>query len=255
MKSLLTSTDPAAVELYNADSLGQTPILIICDHASNAVPKALDDMGISQADLNRHIGWDIGAQQISKHLADHLGAPALLAGVSRLVIDVNRAPSHEKSIPEISDHTAIPANTNLTPLQKQQRIDEIYTPYHDKFAECLTAIRAQGTEPLVISIHSFTAELKGDTRETEIGILWDNNKDFAHRMIETLREQNPDMMIGSNDPYSFLDDPELNHSLRRHDLHKGTRYMLVEFRQDLIEQDEAAEKYAAIFLKALKQIL
>lgn len=254
MQKLLSPNDPAPFEVYNQKALDNSNYLIICDHASNVIPKALGDMGISEEDRNRHIAWDIGAKDIATYLADHLGAPALLAGFSRLVIDVNRIPGHKKSIPETSDKTDVPANQNLTETEKQQRIDEIYTPYHNTFADALAKIRARGEKPFVISIHSFTPQLKEDTRQTEIGILWDHNKVIAQKMIETLKAQNPEMTIGSNDPYSFVDDPQFNHSLHNHDIHKSTEYMLAEFRQDLVANPDQAHTYAEIFLKAFRSI-
>ena len=39
---------------------GKAPLLLLCDHASKAVPKALGDLGITDAELSRHVGWDIG---------------------------------------------------------------------------------------------------------------------------------------------------------------------------------------------------
>lgn len=256
MEKLLSPNDPQAVEIYNKTALGTTPVLLVCDHASRAMPEKLGDMGLTDPnDLTRHIAWDIGAKDITMWLADQLNAPALLAGLSRLVFDVNRATDHEKAIPEISDNTAIPANQNLTPEQRRQRIDEIYTPYHDTFTQALKDIEAAGLQPFVISIHSFTPEMKGEERETEIGILWDSNKEIAHKMMYNLRAQNPDLVIGSNDPYSFIEDAALNHSLRCHDIHKGKNYMLAEFRQDLVGTQADAEKYAEIFLNALKPLL
>jgi len=40
---------------------GQAPLLLLCDHASKALPAALGSLGIPRRELDRHIGWDIGA--------------------------------------------------------------------------------------------------------------------------------------------------------------------------------------------------
>ena len=86
--SLLTPADPQPVELVNADSA--VPVLLLCEHAGNAVPEALDGLGVSDEVLNSHRGWDIGAEHMARQLADILGAPLILQRYSRLVIDANR---------------------------------------------------------------------------------------------------------------------------------------------------------------------
>ena len=63
--------------------------------------------------LSRHIAWDIGAAELTRRLADRLDAPAVLAGYSRLVIDLNRQPGDPQSILEVSDGVVIPGNVGL----------------------------------------------------------------------------------------------------------------------------------------------
>src|SRR5258706_9857784 len=62
-------------------------ILLICDHASNAVPGDVD-LDVDAALLDKHIAVDIGAGPLTRALAARLEAPAILATVSRLVIDL-----------------------------------------------------------------------------------------------------------------------------------------------------------------------
>src|SRR5581483_8760577 len=97
-------------------------LVIICDHASNAVPPELGDLGLPPQELRRHIAWDIGAAAVAEILAQRFRAPAVICGTSRLVIDCNRNPDDPASIPEISDGTVIPGNRNLTVWQRTQRI-------------------------------------------------------------------------------------------------------------------------------------
>ena len=86
--ALIRPFDLPAVEHVNAE--GKAPVLVTCDHASRAVPRALQNLGLDDAALALHIGWDIGAAEVSRGLARTLDAPAILAGYSRLVIDCNR---------------------------------------------------------------------------------------------------------------------------------------------------------------------
>ena len=48
--------------------------LILCDHASNALPQSYGTLGLPAAELERHIAYDIGAATVARTLADALGA-------------------------------------------------------------------------------------------------------------------------------------------------------------------------------------
>ncbi|MGM0423114.1 MAG: N-formylglutamate amidohydrolase [Pseudomonadota bacterium] len=253
--TLLTAGDPRPVTVYNAPALADNSVLIICDHASNKIPKKLNTLGVDHATLEKHIAYDIGTEYIGKYIADQMNVPAVLSGFSRLVVDLNRDLDHHCSIAEINDDIRIPGNENLHPAQKQRRIDEIYTPYHAEISASIDTIRKQGKQPFVISVHSFTPEMNGVQRETEIGILWEqSNKDIATAILKDLENRNPDLVVGNNQPYSFVDEPRLNHTIH-HNLKGSTPYLLVEFRQDLVNTKTGAEKYTNIFLESLRQVI
>ena len=97
----LNVPDHSWLERCNPD--GRAPVLLLCDHAGRGVPAHLEQLGVSDEALARHIGWDIGAADLTRRLAHLLDAPALLNHCSRLVIDPNRRPGTPTSIPEISD--------------------------------------------------------------------------------------------------------------------------------------------------------
>ena len=254
--SILTADDPAPVSVINRSALQRSPFLLICDHASNVIPQSLGQLGLNDTRvLKEHVAIDIGARDITAYLADKMDVPAVVAGFSRLVIDVNRDPDHDKSIPAISDNIHVPGNHSLNTQDSNARISEIYAPYHRCIAECIDTIKARNVTPFVISIHSFTPEMKGEERLTDIGVLWDSNREIAQKMIADLRKHHKDMVIGSNDPYSFLDAPELNHTLHKHGINNQENYLLMEFRQDLVDTKEKAEKMAEVFLKSLNRVL
>ena len=73
MQPLLVPGDPSPFSVHNEQ--GKAPLLLLCDHASKAVPNALGDLGVSQAELSRHIGWDIGGLDAAIALAEALDAP------------------------------------------------------------------------------------------------------------------------------------------------------------------------------------
>ena len=66
--ALLGPDDPPPFELVNPG--GSASLLLVCDHASHAVPAALHGLGLDESTLRRHIGWDIGAAEVTRRLAN-----------------------------------------------------------------------------------------------------------------------------------------------------------------------------------------
>ena len=60
---------------------GASPLVLVCEHASNAVPEEYGSLGLPQAELDRHIGYDLGAAALTRALAARLDATALLGVV------------------------------------------------------------------------------------------------------------------------------------------------------------------------------
>jgi predicted N-formylglutamate amidohydrolase len=110
--TLLGPLDPPAVTVRD---FGQRrPAVVVCDHASNAVPRSLAALGLTAAVLARHVAWDIGAGALSEALAERLGLTCVLAGYSRLVVDCNRDPAGAASMLATSDGVRIPGNQSLS---------------------------------------------------------------------------------------------------------------------------------------------
>ena len=99
--SLLAADEPAPVTVHNEDGL--SPLLLVADHAGNLMPRSLGRLGVSEAECERHIAWDVGIAVVCRIVADALDATLAQQNYSRLVIDCNRAPGSETSIPEISE--------------------------------------------------------------------------------------------------------------------------------------------------------
>ena len=58
---------PAAVEVLNED--GRSDIVLLCEHASNHMPGEYGQLGLDASHLQRHIAWDIGAAEVTRHLS------------------------------------------------------------------------------------------------------------------------------------------------------------------------------------------
>lgn len=227
-------------ELANLD--GKFPVLLVCDHAVNTVPTALQDLGLDAEELERHIGWDPGARAVTLALADFLDAPALLAGYSRLVIDPNRPPDSDTSILERSDGTVIPGNIGLDERARSERIEALFLPYHRAIDATLD--RPGARFEALICLHSFTPVLADDgiPRPWHASVLWGGTQQNFARRIRNALAHTTALNIGENVPY--LPKPELGYTADTHGELRGLPNLLIEIRQDLVENGTSARHWA-----------
>jgi predicted N-formylglutamate amidohydrolase len=247
---LLGPDDPAPVTVVNGD--GSASAILICDHASNAVPASLHGLGLIERDLHRHIAHDIGAAAVTRLMAEKLDAPAVLAGYSRLVIDTNRRLDHPESINVESDGTTIPANQDITPEDVRRRTEECFWPFHRKIGAGIAGFALRGIRPAVIAIHGFTPVFGGFRRPWHVGVLWNEDGRLAVPLIDALRTHQ-DLVIGDNEPYSGRQ--QYGYSIDTHAGETGLPNVLVELREDLAATPEAQEKTADLLVDALRPIL
>ena len=247
---LLTAGDPPAVEHVNA--AGKAPVLVSCDHASNAVPRSLAKLGLSDASLGLHIGWDIGAAGITRLIAHRLDAPAILAGYSRLVIDCNRNLEDPTSMPAVSDGVTVPGNQTLSPAARRERIETLFKPYHRAVEASLDGFAGRNVHPAVLSIHSFTPLMNGVERPWHIGVLWDKDPRIPVKLLAALRRE-AGLVVGDNEPYSAREPA--GYTVRTHAVARGLPHVAVEIRQDLIADTAGEREWAERLVRALTPIL
>src|SRR5713101_7927287 len=58
LDSLLATDEPPPFTVDNEN--GTSPLLIVADHAGKHFPRRLGQLGLSNAECERHIAWDIG---------------------------------------------------------------------------------------------------------------------------------------------------------------------------------------------------
>lgn len=224
--------------------------LVTCDHATNRVPDwvAGGDLGIAACDMARHIAYDVGAAGLCRALADHLDAPAVLSGFSRLVIDPNRGEDDPTLIMRLYDGTVIPANRSITPDQRAERIARLYRPYHDAYEALATA----RPDRAICAIHSFTPQLRGrDRRPWQVGVLYSHRDErLALPLIQACRDAG--WITGDNQPYSGHLDGD---SIDSHALAKGRPNVLIELRNDLIADENGQREWAGKLAPVLETIL
>jgi predicted N-formylglutamate amidohydrolase len=244
---LLTASDPAPVRVLRED--GTSDIFLTADHAGRLIPSALGDLGVPEAERQRHIAWDIGIAGVTERLSELLDATAVLQTYSRLVIDCNRDPSWDSAMPAISEYTVIPGNRTLTEADKAPRIVEIFTPYHDRIRSLLDARAHRRT--VLIAMHSFTPSFKGESRAMQIGILYDKDPRLANILLDLLRQEG-DLVVGDNAPYALGEHTD--YSVPTHGHRRGLAHVEIEIRQDLIADPERqvawARRLARLFTAA-----
>lgn len=239
--------DPSHLELFNPQ--GRSPVLVLCDHAGKLVPSGIERLGISEEALARHIGWDIGAADLTRALACHLDAPALLNHVSRLVIDPNRRPGTPTSIPEVSDGCVVPGNQALPLEAVVDRVVRHFLPYHRAVARKIGAFRRAGVVPALIAVHSYTPVMNGEDRPWQVGVLWRGDQRIAKPVLAAL-EARGDLVVGDNQPYSGLRD--FGFTVQFHAQRTRLPHVMIEVRQDEIGTPEAARRWADILHEALR---
>jgi predicted N-formylglutamate amidohydrolase len=222
-----------------ASQRSDSPLLFVCDHASNKLPAEYGNLGLSPDLFETHIASDIGAAEVTRTLASEFGATAIMARWSRLLIDLNRGPDDPTLVMKLSDGSIIAGNAGANVAEVKRRLESYYAPYHDAISHDIAAIGSLGRIPVIISIHSFTPVWKGRKRPWEIGILWDRDARLALPLIKHLERAG--FNVGDNEPYSG----ELeNDCLYRHGTMLGLPHVLIEIRQDLIASLSAAQALA-----------
>ncbi len=230
-----------AYEILNPDA--KSPILLVCDHASNRVPPNVNggSLGLSGHDMNRHIAYDVGAAGVTRHLAELLDAHAVLSRFSRLVIDPNRGEDDPTILMKLYDGSIIPGNRHADAAEKKRRLELFYRPYHAALSAQIDKMIAEGRTPSLVSIHSFTRQLNGrPPRPWHLGVLWDKDGRLAKPFMEYFAKD-PDIVVGDNEPYSG----ELRgDTMYYHGTARGLPHVLIEIRNDLIATPEGQQDWA-----------
>lgn len=248
---LLGELDPSPAQVVRES--GQANILLIGDHAGNAIPASLGDLGLSAAERSRHIAWDIGVRALGEHLSAALDATFVHQAFSRLVIDCNREPRSAGSIVEVSDETSIPGNEGLDPAAREERRARILEPYQARIASEIARRRAGGACPVLVALHSFTPVMgRNAPRPWQVGILHDKGDTRLSQATLKRLKQEAGLVVGDNEPYQM---DGTDYTIPRHAYPNDAHYLEVEFRQDLLANPEGARLWASRFAVWLRDAI
>jgi predicted N-formylglutamate amidohydrolase len=243
MKPLLGAKEPQPAELVNAH--GASPFVLICEHASNAIPACLGDLGLTEKDRCRHIGWDIGAAGVAREMSRILDAPLFLQRYSRLVYDCNRSPENPGAMPEKSEVFDVPGNLNLSAADKLARTKSIYRPFLDAITDFLDHRAVAGVSAIPISIHSFTPVYFGKKRDVQVGLLFEHHDGIARDLEKLFLGYDTRL----NEPYG----PEngVMHLMNQIAAPRGLAHLMLEIRNDLISDPYQEKQWGARVAAAL----
>jgi len=243
---LLAPDDPAAFRVEREH--GQSPFLLICDHAGACVPRQLGSLGLSAEDLRRHIALDIGAAEVATQLAASLDAFLILQTYSRLVIDCNRPPGSAQSIVRVSENTRIPGNESLSLADVLAREQEIFQPYHQRICAELDRREAAQRRSILVAVHSFTPVFHGQQRSWHAGVLYNRDRRLAATLLQALRAD-PDLVVGDNEPYAASDSTD--YAIPVYGEQRGLLHVGIELRQDLLAEQAGRREWAGRLAQAL----
>ncbi len=226
-------------------------LVLLCDHAANALPAGYGTLGLPEDQLKRHIAYDIGVEPITRALSAALEAPAVLTRYSRLLIDPNRGRDDPTLIMRLSDGAVVPGNRKLDAAEREKRLRLYYEPYHAAIAGVIDQCLAAGVPPALLSIHSFTESWKEFTRPWHIGILWDADARLARPLLDEFYAD-ADLIVGDNVPYS---GHLIGDCLWQHGTKRGLPNAIVEIRQDLIRDAAGQTAWTQRMLRVVDKVL
>ncbi len=231
-----------------------SPIIVLCDHATRHIPPDIssDDLGLDLGDLERHIAYDIGALAVARLISAYFDTKLIHTNFSRLLIDANRGENDPTLVMRLYDGTVVPGNRTIDNCQFLHRLDRFHRPYHTEIGRLIDQMIGQGSNPLLVSIHSFTPQLRGrGKRPWHIGVLWEGDDRLAQPFMQEL-QANTDIHVGNNEPYrGGLPGDTLN----THGLARGLPHILIEFRNDLVEDAKGQDEWARKIIPALELAL
>jgi predicted N-formylglutamate amidohydrolase len=244
---LLADDEPPAV--FEERPQGHSSFVIVVDHAGARIPRSLDGLGLDAAELARHIAWDIGALGLARRMSAILDAPLVAQNYSRLVIDCNRDPRVESSIPRVSEYVSIPGNEDLGEAEIAARRTEIFEPYHARIRTLLDARHAAGRRTILVAQHTMTDVYMGANRDMHGAVLYNRDRRFAGLVLEMLRRER-DLTFADNEPY-FLSD-ETDYTIPQHAEMRGLPHVEIEIRQDLVKDEAGQAVWAERVARALE---
>ena len=250
----LAPGDPPPVQSY----LAKHRLVLSAEHAGRAVPKALGDLGVSLADQQRHVWYDIGMDRVPQLVRQQLGCSLVHSVYSRLVLDVNRWPGDPTALPTQSDDVLVPGNQTVRWPERVARHQVFHVRYHAALAELCDTVASfdqneLGGPPIHLSLHSMTDRLASNPQPRPWEVTFLHNEDA--RLARTLADwfAAKGFTTALNAPYDA--QGKTGFTLYSHGAARGWLHCAVELRQDLISTEKGCVTWATQLAKALQAVM
>lgn len=229
-----------AFEIVRAGE-GAGDVVFTCEHASGRLPERSwgDDAWLAET----HWAVDLGIAPLTRGLVERFGSRGVLARWSRLLIDANRPLYSRTLFRDVAEGRAVRMNHDLNDGERLERIVRWWQPYHD----AVDAMVKEAPSKLLVSMHSFTPVYEGEVREVEIGVLFDDEDELAHRIAGLLQPSG--YAVRMNEPYSGKGG--MMFSCYKHAKQNGLPGIELEIRQDLLADPEHARRLLEVIHAAV----
>jgi len=210
-------------------------LVISCEHGGCEVPHAFAALFAGrEALLDSHRGWDAGALELARRMADAFGAPLHAATTTRLLVDLNRSIGHRQLFSEYT--RALPRG------RRQDIVDRYYRPHRQVVEAEVARVTASGWRVIHVASHSFTPTLDDVPRQADVAWLYDPARPgeaaFARSWMQEFARFAPELRLRRNYPYRGRGDG-LTAALRKR--HPNAAYLGIELEvnQRFVEQGGA----------------
>ena len=173
-------------------------LILTCEHASNKLPAAFRSAVPTEV-LKTHRAYDIGALAVFRKLVKFAKPEFYCEGkFSRLFVDLNRTITNKSAF---SDY-----------LRNDEKAKAQATIYWTEYRTAIEKfVKATPKKEIIhLGIHSFTPELNGKVRNTDIGILYDPSRpkecELAQVIKAEIKRLHPEMKVRFNYPYKGTSD-------------------------------------------------
>jgi predicted N-formylglutamate amidohydrolase len=190
-------------------------LILTCEHASNKLPAAFKKAVPAEV-LETHRAYDIGACAVFSKLVKFAKPEFHCEGkFSRLFVDLNRTITNKSAFSDY--YKQFEARDKATAAKMKAQAVAYWTEYREKIEKFManslsSPKRATKSAPAIVhlGIHSFTPELNGKVRNTDIGILYDPSRPAECKLAQVIKAEikrlHPEMKVRFNYPYKGTSD-------------------------------------------------
>ncbi|MGB2818219.1 MAG: N-formylglutamate amidohydrolase [Burkholderiaceae bacterium] len=227
-------------------------LVVSCEHGGRDVPGAYAPLFAGrEALLDSHRGWDAGAMELARPMADAFGVPLHGATTTRLLIDLNRSIGHRQLFSEVT--------RALPPERRQEIVDRYYRPHRQAVEAEVARLIASGRRVIHVASHSFTPTLDGVPRHADVAWLYDPSRagevTFARAWMRSLAQRAPALRLRRNYPYRGRDDG-LTAALRKRYPDPDYVGIELEVNQRFVERrDVTWDRLKSMLVDSLKNVL